>query len=204
MAELDGISFCTSIKTNVETSHIPFILLTAKSGLESTLEGTLSGADHYFEKPFDLQLLKVTIRNLFKQKEALREYYAKNHFVELSEMSNNQEDKKFLQELTGILDKRLSESQLEVNALATQMLMSRSKLYSKVKTLTGKSIVEFILTYRLRKAATMLLEKRLTIQEVMYEVGIESRSYFTNAFKKEFGLPPSKFARQHKGENVGE
>lgn len=197
MPEVDGITFCKTIKSDVETSHIPFILLTAKSGVESQLEGTESGADLYLEKPTDLNLLRAAISNIFKQQEILKNHYASNYFADVSEIATNREDSKFLNNVTNIIESYLDKSELDVNTIATEMMMSRSKLYSKIKSLTGKSIVEFILNYRLRKAAQMLTEGNTTIQEAMYSVGIESRSYFTNSFKKEFGMPPSKFIEKN-------
>lgn len=198
MPEIDGITFCKNIKNNLETSHIPFIMLTAKTGIESMLEGTESGADLYFEKPVDLTLLKTSIANIFKQKEVLREYYAKNYFAEISNISSNKQDNQFLREISEIIDDYLDQSDLDVNTIASKMMMSRSKLYSKIKTLTGKSVVEFILSYRLRRAARFLVESNMNIQQAMYAVGIESQSYFTKSFKKEFNMPPSKFVLKHK------
>lgn len=202
MPVMDGITFCKKIKNNVETSHIPFILLTAKSGVDSMIEGTESGADLYFEKPVDLTLLKTSISNIFKKQDVLREYYAKNYFAEVSSISPNKQDNQFLIDVTDIIDERIDQSELDVNTIATEMMMSRSKLYSKIKALTGKSVVEFILSYRLRKAAKLLVESEMNIQQAMYAVGIESRSYFTKAFKKEFDMTPSQF--QTKNKNNGE
>ena len=99
-----------------------------------------------------------------------------------------------MNDVINIIEKNLDKTEFDVNTIATDMMMSRSKLYSKIKSLTGKSIVEFVLNYRLRKAAKFLTEKNITIQEAMFDVGIESRSYFTSSFKKEFGMTPSKFA----------
>lgn len=202
MQEVDGITFCKSVKNNMSTSHIPFIMLTAKSGLESMLEGTESGADLYFEKPIELTLLKTAIGNIFKQQEVLREYYAKNYFAEISSVSHNKQDSQFLKEVTEIIDAHLDQSDLDVNTIASKMMMSRSKLYAKLKALTGKSVVEFILNYRLRRAAKLLVEKNMTIQEAMFSVGIESQSYFTRAFKKEFDMTPSKFVQKFKQEST--
>ena len=178
MPEIDGITFCKNVKSNIETSHIPFILLTAKSGLESQLEGTESGADLYFEKPTDLNLLKAAMSNIFKQQEILRNHYASNYFADVSEIATNREDNRFLNDVTNIIESYLDKSQLDVNTIANEMMMSRSKLYSKIKALTGKSIVEFILSYRLRKAAKLMTENNITVQEAMYSVGIE-RQYLT-------------------------
>jgi signal transduction histidine kinase/ligand-binding sensor domain-containing protein/DNA-binding response OmpR family regulator len=202
MPEVDGISFCEAVKHNMETSHIPFILLTAKSGRESMLEGSESGADLYFEKPVDMTLLKTSIANIFRQREALREYYAKNYFAEITHIPANRQDNLFLKQIAGIIDESLDQSDLDVNTIAARMLMSRSKLYSKLKALTGKSVVEFILSYRLRRAAKLLAEGGMNAQQVMYAVGIESQSYFTRAFKKEFSITPSQFLLKNK-ENPG-
>lgn len=198
MPEMDGITFCKMIKENVETSHIPFVLLTAKTGIESRLEGGESGADLYFEKPIDFALLKLSIGNIFKQQEILREHYAKNYFANVSEITTNKEDNNFLTEVVRIISQHLDDPRLDVNFLAEKMTMSRSKLYSKLKTLTGKSIIEFILSNRLRHAAKLLLESDINIQEAMFAVGIESQSYFATAFRKEFGLPPSKFVAEQR------
>jgi signal transduction histidine kinase/ligand-binding sensor domain-containing protein/DNA-binding response OmpR family regulator len=202
MPEVDGISFCETIKRNMETSHIPFILLTAKSGKESMLEGSESGADLYFEKPVDMTLLKTSIANIFKQQEALREYYAKNYFAEITNIPANRQNSLFLKEISRIIDENLDQSDLDVNTIAAKMLMSRSKLYSKLKALTGKSVVEFILSYRMRRAARLLTEGGMNVQQVMYAVGIESQSYFAKAFKKEFNMTPSQFLLKNK-ENPG-
>lgn len=199
MPEIDGITFCKTIKGNVETSHIPFIMLTAKSGVESMIEGTESGTDLYFEKPVDLTLLKTAIANIFKQQEVLRGYYAKSYFAEASpSVSGNKQDNQFLKDISRIIDEHLDQSDLDVNTIASKMMMSRSKLYSKIKTLTGKSVVEFILGYRLRRAAKLLIESDMNIQQVMYAVGIESQSYFTKTFKKEFEMTPSQFVLKNK------
>lgn len=197
----NGITLCREIKNDVNTSHIPFILLTAKAGLESKMEGADSGADVYFEKPIDFNLLLMSIRNIFKQQQNLREYYAKNYYVDSAELSANSHDNIFLKKLVKIIDKSLNQPNIDVNFIASQLMMSRSKLYSKIKMLTDKSIVEFILNYRLRKAARLIIEQDMSMYQIMEEIGIKSQSYFTNSFKKEFGKTPSAFAAKHKKTN---
>lgn len=194
----DGVAFCEEVKNNLETSHIPFVMLSAKTSVESKIEGVDSGADIYFEKPIDFELLRVSLNNIFKQRELLREHYAKNYFAESSELSMNEKDNEFLKDFIGVIEKNIDKSDLEVNYIASQLSMSRSKLYNKVKGITGKSIVEFILNYRLRKAARLIIEEDLTMREVMVHIGIESQPYFTNAFKKEFGKTPTQFASENK------
>lgn len=194
----DGVTFCAEIKSNINTSHIPFILLTAKTGLESKIEGADSGADIYFEKPIDLNFLKLSLQNIFKHQQQLKEYYAKNYFADSSELSSNEQDNKFLKKFIEIIEDNIDQSDMDVNYIASELSMSRSKLYTKIKTLTDKSIVEFILSHRLRKAARLIIEENMTMREIMVQIGIESQPYFTNAFKKEFGETPTAFASKHK------
>ncbi len=198
MPNKDGVSLCYDIKHDLSTSHIPVVLLTAKTSLESKIEGVDSGADLYFEKPVDLTYLRLSILNIFRNREQLREHYAKNYYADSSELTTNEQDNIFMKRLTDFVEANIEQSQLDVNRIAEALCMSRSKLYSKVKGLTGKSIVEFVLNYRLRKAARLIIEENLTIREVMIEVGIESPSYFSRAFKKVFGETPTDFAIKHK------
>lgn len=198
MPNKDGVSLCHDIKNNLDTSHIPVVLLTAKTSLESKLEGVDSGADLYFEKPIDLTYLKLSLLNIFRNRQQLKEHYAKNYYADSSELVTNEQDNKFLKHFVDYVDAHMDCSQLDVNQIAEELGMSRSKLYTKVKGLTGKSVVEFVLNCRLRRAARLIIEENLTMREVMAHVGIESQAYFTNAFKKVFGETPTSFAAKHK------
>jgi DNA-binding response OmpR family regulator len=197
MPEKDGITLCREVKNDVNLSHIPVILLTAKTGPDSKLEGVDSGADLYFEKPVDSKLLCASIRNIFNMRKNLQEYYAKNYFADTSELTGNKQDREFLQRFIHIVEQNLDQSEMDVNYIASELNVSRSKLYKKVKDLTNKSTVEFILNYRLRKAARLLVEEDVSIREIMEQVGIESQSYFTSVFKKEFKETPMAFAKKH-------
>ncbi|WP_300701496.1 hybrid sensor histidine kinase/response regulator transcription factor [Bacteroides sp.] len=198
MPNKDGVSLCNDIKKNVNTSHIPVILLTAKTSLESKIEGVDSGADLYFEKPIDLTYLKLSIQNIFRNQQQLKEHYAKNYYADSSELSSNEQDSKFLKQLIAFIETNMDQSEMDVNLIAEELSMSRSKLYTKVKSLTGKSVVEFVLNCRLRKAAKLIIEENMTMREVMMQIGIESQAYFTNSFKKVFGETPTAFAAKHK------
>ncbi len=201
MPRKDGVSLCYDVKNNVETSHIPVILLTAKTSLESKIEGVDSGADLYFEKPVDLTYLKLAIHNVFKNRQQLREHYARNFYADSSELSSNQQDTQFLKSLVDYINVHISEPELSVAELAEKLGMSKSKLYNKVKGLTGESVVSFIANCRMRRAAKLIIEENLTMREVMTQVGIESQSYFTNLFKKVWGEAPTIFASKHKKGN---
>ena len=199
MPEKDGITFCREAKQNLHYCHIPFIMMTAKGGLDARIDGIDSGADAYLEKPISFKLLKLTIQNLLKQQTRVREYYAKNIFVDGSEVVGNQRDNEFIKKFIDVVDKFISKNDVDINYIAMELSMSRSKLYAKVKGLTNKTIVDFIRTYRLRKAAKLMIEEGLNVIEAMDQVGIESASYFTHAFKKEFGETPSGFVARMKG-----
>lgn len=184
MPNKDGISLCNDIKGDMNTSHIPVILLTAKTSLESKIEGVDSGADLYFEKPVDLTYLKLSIQNIFRNRRQLKEHYAKNYYADSCELSSNEQDNKFLKQFIAFIEANMDQSEMDINQIAGELSMSRSKLYTKVKSLTGKSVVEFVLNCRLRKAAKLIIEENMTMREVMMHIGIESQAYFTNSFRQ--------------------
>jgi signal transduction histidine kinase/ligand-binding sensor domain-containing protein/AraC-like DNA-binding protein/ActR/RegA family two-component response regulator len=194
----DGITLCREVKSDMNTSHIPFIMLTAKTDLESKMEGAGSGADVYFEKPVDCHLLLLSIKNIFKHQQELRKFYAKNYYVDSVELSANEQNNLFLRQLVEIIDANLDQPTIDIHSIASLLSISRSKLYSKVKMLTDKSIVEFILDYRLRKAARLLVEEAMPVKQVIAKIGIQSHSYFIRVFKKEFGDTPAVYAAKHR------
>ena len=196
MPRKDGITLCQELKSDVNFSHIPIIMLTAKSGIESHIEGINAGADAYFEKPVNLKLLLATIQNLFLQRQKIKDYYAKNYFADSLSLATNKRDNEFIEKLTEIIELNIERTDIDVNYIAAQLSMSRSKLYGKIKSMTDKSIVEFVRSYRLRKAAKLLAEENLSINEAMSRVGFESDSYFSKSFKMEFGQTPSEFVKQ--------
>lgn len=195
MPGMDGIEFCRMIKEDIETSHIPFLMLTAKDALASRIEGVDSGADFYFSKPLSMQLLELTIRNILNQKKKLRERYFKDHYVEAKDLVHSSRDKEFIHRLITIIESHLTNTNMDVDYICTQMGISRTKLYQKIKNITGQSIGEFVRTIRLRKAVQFMTHRDISLTDVMYSVGIQTQSYFTKAFKKEFGKTPSQFLK---------
>lgn len=173
-------------------------MLTAKTSLESKIEGVDSGADLYFEKPVDLTYLKLAVLNLFRNRQQLKEHYARTYNADSSELSTTEQDNQFLKRLIDLIESRMEQPQMNVSLIAEELGMGRTKLYSKVKGLTGKTLVEFILNCRMRKAARLIVEENMIMRDVMVEVGIESQSYFTSSFKKMFGDTPTAFAAKHK------
>jgi len=198
MPGMDGIEFCKIVKEDIETSHIPFLMLTAKDAPESKIAGVQSGADFYFSKPVSIELLELTIRNIFKQKQKLKEKYLNGHNAEIKDLAHSYKDKTFLDELIEIIESQLSNPEMNIAYVCTQIGMSRTKLYNKIKGLTGQSIGDFIRTIRLKKAARLLTHEDIPITEVMYSVGIQTQSYFTKAFKNEFGKTPTQFLKDLK------
>ena len=199
MQRINGIELSKKIKENIDSSHIPVVILTAKTGDENQIEGLYSGADIYLKKPVNKQILLLSLSNLFKQQARIREYYAKHYFAQTNntDTSINKRDAKFMKQLTEVIEKNLSNADIDVLQIASTLAMSRRTLYSKVKALTGQSVVEFIRNYRLRKAAQILAEEDISISMVMDRVGIDNASYFSRIFKKEFGESPSEFVFRH-------
>jgi ligand-binding sensor domain-containing protein/signal transduction histidine kinase/DNA-binding response OmpR family regulator len=195
MPEMDGIEFCKLIKEDIDTSHIPFLMLTAKDALGARIEGVESGADAYFSKPLSMQLLSLTIRNILTQKMKLKERYFKNYYAEAKELVHSRKDKEFMEQLINVVEAHLTNPDLDIDYLCIQMGMSRTPLYQKIKHIVGQSPGEFIRTIRFKKAAQLMTHEDISLTEVMYCVGIQTQSYFTKAFKKEFGKTPSQFLK---------
>jgi signal transduction histidine kinase/ligand-binding sensor domain-containing protein/DNA-binding response OmpR family regulator len=198
MPNMDGYEFCKKVKENVLTNHIPFIMLTAKSSDTSRIEGLDSGADYYFTKPFSGDVLLLTIKNILTSKTKFTKYY-KNSIskTEVEEVVNHETEEDFLASFISLIEEDMSNPDLNIDDLCHKVGMSRTKLYHKIKLSTGMSISDFIRTLRLKKAATMLLKDDITIAEAMYNVGIQTHSYFTKAFKTEFGVTPSQYVKEH-------
>ncbi len=196
MPNLDGIAFCKQVKENEELSHIPFMLLTAKDSQENRLEGVSHGADHYFAKPISLELLAMTIQNIFSQHQKLKLRYLKDYRLEMRQQVRSTKDQAFIDKVLMLLEKELENPELSVEYLCQQMGMSQTKFYKRLKAVSGKNITEFIRTVRLKKAAYLITHDDMAISEVMNRVGISSASYFTAAFKREFGKTPSQYQKE--------
>lgn len=195
MPIMDGIEFCKAVKEDIEISHIPFIMLTAKNAIESRIEGAESGADFYFDKPLSLQVLKLTLRNIFSQKQRLKEKYFKDYHVEAKELVHSVKDKEFMDQLIEVVESQITNPDMNIDYICTKIGMSRTKLYQKIKNISGQSTGEFIRSIRLKKAVQIMTHQDVPLAEVMYSVGIQTQSYFTKAFKKEIGKTPSQFLK---------
>ena len=195
MPEMDGFEFCKVLKSDLTTSHIPVILLTAKSTEESLIEGLETGADAYVAKPFNISVLEVRIRKLIETRQNLRKLYSTTLEPEPKSLVTNSLDEEFLASAIAVVEENLDDSTLNVERFGQKMGMGKTSLHDKIKALTGKSTGEFIRSIRLKHAAKLLNEGRLNVSEVSYTVGFNTVWYFSKCFKKEFNVSPSKFKR---------
>ncbi len=193
MPGLNGVDFCRRIKNDFETSHIPFIMLTARDSLEAKIEGVGSGADVYLSKPISLDLLMLTIRNIFEQKKILKERYVSDYYAEARGLVSSEQDKAFLDTLHRIIEANIANPDLDVEFLVSEAGVSKTRLYQKIKSITGQSIAEFVRTFRLKKSVQIMTEEDVSMGDVAFRVGFQDPSYFSKAFKKEFGKSPSQF-----------
>ena len=192
MPRMDGFELCNKLKTDEKTSHIPIIMLTAKATNQDKIAGYETGADDYIMKPFDAAELKVRIKNLIETRKKLQEKFRKADFViKRGEIKINSLDEKFIEKLMLVIEKHISEERFTIEEFESEIAMSKSQIYRKLKALTGKSPSRFLRSVRLSKARKMILEHQATISEIAYSMGFGSPAYFTKCFKEEYGHSPS-------------
>lgn len=193
MPRKSGIELCSRLKSDVRTSHIPVILLTARSTIEEQVEGITTGADIYLAKPFSIRILKAHIIQLTDLRRKLYAMFSQDVYMMPARISQNKIDQDFLQKAIDHIVQNITDPQLNVEAVADIFNISRSQAYRKIKALTGKSTVELIRTVRLKEALKLMETKRYTLAEVAYQTGFTSPSYFTRTFKEQYGKAPSEF-----------
>ncbi|WP_417361378.1 hybrid sensor histidine kinase/response regulator transcription factor [Galbibacter sp.] len=201
MPKMNGFDFCREIKTDMRTSHIPVLMLTAKAKIEDRIEGIEIGADAYMVKPFDIRLLKLRLSQLISSRQLIFNKY----FSAISEVDENSNttslDKEFIQKAIDYISKNIEDPNLGVESLSSHLNLSRSQVYRKIKALTNQTSNEFIRNIRLHKAKALLSSGNTTISEVSYAVGFSSSSYFTKCFKAQFGIVPTQLLEE---EEVGD
>lgn len=197
MPNMDGTELVKHLKTDMITSHIPVILLTAYHSIENNIKGFDVGADDYIPKPFNENLLKSRIENLILLRKTLLEKYSENTFLEPKKLNISSLDERFLKKAMEIVEKQMSDIEFGVDRLSKELALSRAQLFRKMKSLTGKTPTEFIRNFRLKRAAD-LLKLGYNVSEVTYEVGISSRSYFNKCFQEEFGNSPTEYIAKNK------
>ncbi|SFD45831.1 hybrid sensor histidine kinase/response regulator transcription factor [Flavobacterium phragmitis] len=198
MPVMDGITMCKTIKTNLETSHIPVILLTAKNSLKSQIDGLEVGADAYIAKPFSMDYLKVQANNLIENRRQIMNYYASSPLSHIKSIAHNKTDEKFLKKLDDEILKNITDQDLSVESLAEIMNMSRSTLYRKIKDITNLSPNELINIVRLKRAAELLLNENYKMYEIAEMVGYKSQTSFGRNFQKHFNMSPSDYIQTNR------
>ena len=193
MPVMDGVEFLKAVRSNENYSHIPFVMLTAKTDNTSKIESMRCGADAYVEKPFSIGYLDARIENLLEMRRKLREKYSNSPFEPITTLAPTQVDNELLTRMQKLIDENLGNPDLNVDFLAERLGISRSGLYDKIRSLADVTPHELIQLSRLKKAAEYLAEGKYRVQEVSYMVGINNSSYFSRLFQKQFGVKPSEF-----------
>jgi signal transduction histidine kinase/ligand-binding sensor domain-containing protein/DNA-binding response OmpR family regulator len=193
MPKMNGIELCSSLKRDLKTSHIPIILLSARTSLIFKVNGLETGADDYVGKPFTPQILKLKVKNLIEGRKKLRERFVKEFNLSPKELAVNTADERFLEILIEGVEKNMKNSDFGIEFLGKEVKMTRGHLYRKVKAMTGMTASEFVRFVRLRYAANLLKNSLLNINEICYEIGFQDPNYYRKCFKKMYGASPSEY-----------
>jgi signal transduction histidine kinase/DNA-binding response OmpR family regulator len=193
MPEMNGIELCTKIKSDERVSHIPVVLLTARSSEEQRLEGFKTGADDYITKPFNFEVLEARINNLLRRREKSQKTFRNTLEVKSSELQITPLDVKLIENAVKCVEQNISVSDFSVEDLGTELGISRAYVFKKILALTGKTPLEFIRTIRLQHAAQLLEKSQLSVREIAYKVGFNNPKYFTKYFKEQFNVLPSDY-----------
>lgn len=196
MPGMDGLQLCKKLKSTIETSHIPVILLTARTMIEQEIEGLETGADEYIHKPFHPRLLKLKVDKIIEAREALKQQFAKNTSFTAKEVTVTSADEKFLQKAIDFVKDNLADTDLNIEKMSGELNISRVHLYRKLKAITNQNPTEFIRTIRLKQAAYLLSLGKLNVSEIAYSVGFNSHQYFTNSFQKYFNMSPTEYTQK--------
>lgn len=194
MPRMDGFELCRVIKSKLDYSHIPIILLTAKTNIQSKIEGLELGADAYIEKPFSVEYLQACIANLINSREKLRQAFTQSPFVAANTMALTKADEEFMKKLNEIIQNNYYNPDFSMDDIVDSLHMSRSNFYRKIKGVLDLSPNEYLRLERLKRAAQLLREGNARVNEVCYMVGFNSPSYFSKCFQKQFGVLPKEFA----------
>lgn len=196
MPKMDGFEMCNKIKCDERTSHIPVIMLTAKATNKDKIEGYETGADDYITKPFDSEVLRARVKNLIEQRKKLKEHFIKDGSFNLDDKNITQVDKVFLQKVVQVVNNHLSDTSFGVETFASDIALSRVTLHKKLVSLIGEPPSELIKRIRLSKAAKLLQSKHENISEIALDVGFNNPAYFSECFRKQFGVSPSQYQQK--------
>ncbi|MBU3821396.1 response regulator [Flavobacteriaceae bacterium XHP0103] len=191
-----GIELCEELKKNIKTSHIPFILLTARTTVEDQISGVETGADVYITKPFSIRFLLAQVNQIIESRQKLYTQYSQDLSLMPNKMAHNEIDQAFLQKAIDYIKENMQNPQLGVIAIAELFNLSRMQIYRKIKALTGKSVVNFIRMVKIKEALRLMDAQKYTLTEISYMTGFNSPSYFTTSFKEEYGKSPSEYLEE--------
>ena len=197
MPKENGISLCKTLKNDVRTSHIPIILLTARTPLIFKVEGYETGADDYITKPFHIDILDARVENLIRSRAKLRERFKTEVSLQPTELAISSPDEEFLKKLLAYVEANIAENELKVDDVCREVGLSRTHLYRKVKALTNMSMSGLIRSIRLKRAAQLMGKGRFNISEIAYQVGFLDVDYFRSCFKKQYGVTPSLYQKNY-------
>ncbi len=198
MPEMDGLELCRHIKEDIELSHIPVILLTAKNDLDSKVQGLQMGADAYIEKPFAYKYLVAQITSIFENRRRGMDAFMRKPFVPTQTLGMSKADEQLMDKIVQVIEDNIDDTNFGVEMLAELVCMSRSSLHRKIKAISDTSPTDFIKMVRLKKASELIAEGSYRVGEVCYMVGINSPSYFIKLFQKQFGMTPKEFEKQQR------
>lgn len=201
MPRMDGFELCRRLKKDINFSQIPLIILTALNSLQARIKTLDSGADAYIEKPFSLDLLRIQINNLLHTREKLYEALRQNPSVKLSSLATSSVDNDFIRKLNAYISDNISIEHMNMDQVAAAMNMSYISMYRKIKLLTGMVPLDYVKIFRLKRAAELLKQNKLQIQEISYQVGFSSPAYFSSCFSKYYKMSPSDYVKDGKLEN---
>ncbi|WP_052016977.1 hybrid sensor histidine kinase/response regulator transcription factor [Arcticibacter svalbardensis] len=193
MPGMNGLDFCKVVKLKESTSHIPFVLLTAKASINNQIDGLSIGADAYLFKPFSPQVLELNIKNLLRAQEVTREKFGQRFILQPTLLDVTSPEELFVSKLMSIIQDKMEDPAFDVNELVNEIGMSRTVLYKKVQSITGLPVADLIKQIRLKKAAELFKHTSYSVSEVTYMVGFNDRKYFSKEFKKQFVVPPSEY-----------
>jgi len=197
MPEMSGIEMCSKLKSNLITSHIPIVLLTARTAIEYTIEGFRTGADDYITKPFDTRLLIARCNNLVITRKQLQAKFSEQPNVDITTVAINSLDQRFMTKALEVVEKYIDNPTFDINLFAQEMLMGRTTFYQKLKGITGQTPNEFVLNIRLKRSLQFLLDDpEMNMTDICYKLGFSSPSYFSKCFKDLFGMTPVKYRKE--------
>jgi DNA-binding response OmpR family regulator/nitrogen-specific signal transduction histidine kinase len=200
MPDMDGFEFCRKIRKDERTSHIPIILVTALGSREHEIEGLSHGADDYITKPFDLVILQTKVENILQVRQSLRQKYTSELLLQPKNIILSSPDERFLQKAIEVIENNIADADLDIERFASEIGVSRMQLYRKLDALTEMTVKEFVRNIRLKRAAQLLVQKKLNVSEVAYAVGFKDLSHFRKCFKQEFGMSASEYVEKHGAE----